>query len=460
MKHYTWWQRLLGFGLSLAVLLLLASCAGSNSAKDGATPVPTSKTTAGSPATVAPDAFVEEAGGKLPVRDIGDASISFEVGGKSTSYGDTPVIGTPIPDAPAPEGEDDPAGEIGDPEPVAADSGEAFVLTAAEWNDNENWPFFTNLVNAGTISFPSFGIDPRNRIVLTLTDAAGNPLDNETAVLTDAAGNALWTARTDKQGTAYLFFGQDQTPDHVDAGGVSTPVTVQTPDGSGQGTSVTARVDTLAVTGTRSAAAQTGLQVMFLVDTTGSMSDEIAYLQKDFSDIAAAVGSDGISYAACFYRDEGDDYVTRMNPFTTDVAAVQGKINGEYADGGGDMPEAVAEALTEAVSAAQGWSETDAKLLFLIYDAPPHEKTDAALDAAIRSAADQGIRVVPVVASNADRETELFGRAAAIVTGGTYVFLTDDSGVGGEHLEPIVGSYEVELLHDVIVRIINENRPG
>ena len=40
----------------------------------------------------------------------------------------------------------------------------AIVLTAAEWNDNENWPFFTNLVNAGTISFPSFGIDPRNRI--------------------------------------------------------------------------------------------------------------------------------------------------------------------------------------------------------------------------------------------------------------------------------------------------------
>ncbi len=65
-----------------------------------------------------------------------------------------------------------------------------------------------------------------------------------------------------------------------------------------------------------------------------------------------------------------------------------------------------------------------------------------------------------MVASNADRATELFGRAAAIVTNGTYVFLTDDSGVGDEHLEPIVGSYDVELLHDVIVRIINEHRPG
>ena len=68
--------------------------------------------------------------------------------------------------------------------------------------------------------------------------------------------------------------------------------------------------------------------------------------------------------------------------------------------------------------------------------------------------------MVPVVASNADRETELFGRALAICTGGTYVFLTDDSGVGDEHLEPIVGDCEVELLHDVIVRIINENKVG
>ena len=70
----------------------------------------------------------------------------------------------------------------------------------------------------------------------------------------------------------------------------------------------------------------------------------------------------------------------------------------------------------------------------------------------------KGIRLVPVVASNSTRDTELFGRAIAITTNGTYVFLTDDSGVGETHLEPIVGDYTVELLHDVIVRIISENR--
>ena len=67
--------------------------------------------------------------------------------------------------------------------------------------------------------------------------------------------------------------------------------------------------------------------------------------------------------------------------------------------------------------------------------------------------------LIPVVASNAERDTELFGRAIAILTGGTYVFLTDDSGIGDSHLEPIVGNYEVELLQDLIVRVIEEYRP-
>ena len=85
-------------------------------------------------------------------------------------------------------------------------------------------------------------------------------------------------------------------------------------------------------------------------------------------------------------------------------------------------------------------------------------KTEIALNMAVKAAAEKGVRVIPVVASNAARETELFGRALAILTDGSYVFLTDDSGVGGSHLEPIVGDYQVELLQDLIVKIIQRYR--
>ena len=269
-KPYTRWQRLLGFGLSLAVILLLAACGAAKTAKTNAAAKPA--------ATVSPE---KKPSGDGEERGLIEAPADEAIGGFYGSHdldggfdfhyasGDAPVA----PGAPGVDGEGSDPGTLstGTAEP---DLGEAFVLTAAEWNDNENWPFFTNLVNAGTISFPSFGIDPRNRIVVTLTDAAGAPLGNEPVRLKDADGAELWTARTDKNGTAYLFFGADQTPDLVEAGGVSTPVNVQTPDGSGQGTTVTARAETLTVTGTASAAAPNELQVMFLVDTTGSMADD------------------------------------------------------------------------------------------------------------------------------------------------------------------------------------------
>jgi hypothetical protein len=139
------------------------------------------------------------------------------------------------------------------------------------------------------------------------------------------------------------------------------------------------------------------------------------------------------------------------------VKEIQKLLNQEYAQGGGDEPEAVAQILEETITNGS-WSDDTAKIAFLIFDAPPHNGSDTEkkLQLAIASAAERGVHLVPVVASNAARETELFGRAAAIMTNSNYVFLTDDSGVGDSHLEPIIGDYDVELLHDIIVRNIRE----
>lgn len=337
--------------------------------------------------------------------------------------------------------------------------GQALVLTAGEWNDNANWPFFMNLVNSNTIGFPVFGIDPTHRVKATVVDASGKPVRGEEVRLLDGAGAEIWRGVSDKDGNAYLFFNDGEAPASISAAGVTESLTVSGIDSDAQQGEVARQtVDDVTIAIGAAPAAAAGLQVMFIVDTTGSMSDEIAYLQKDFAAIAGDVGSDGVEYSVNFYRDEGDDYVTKCNGFTSNVDKVQSLLNDEYAEGGGDAPEAVADILAETITGNNGWRDDCNKVAFLIFDAPPHEGTNDVLDAAVRSAAERGIRLVPVVASNADRETELFGRALAIKTGSTYVFLTDDSGVGNSHLEPIVGDYSVELLHDVIVRIINDNR--
>ena len=455
-------KRLFASLLVLVLLLSLAACASKPTAPESDRPGDTLL-----PASEPAGREINDAPGdpEAPADDGGEffyepgLSADAEFGafyeeGKAAAPGSAPAA------APE-EGEADDPVVIDDPVPPdePIQSAEGLKLTAAEWNDNQNWPFFTNLVNAGTISFPSFGLDPRNRLELLVTDAAKAPLANETVTLLDAEGQALWTARTDRNGTAYLFWDEGQTPARVRCGEASAEVQAPTPSEDPQGKPVMKPLESLTLELSLAAPAQTGLQVLFIVDTTGSMTDEIAYLQKDFSAIAERVGSDGVRWAVSFYRDEGDDYVTRHSEFTSDVAEVQRKINAEYADGGGDTPEAVAQVLTECLTDRSDWDENCAKLAFLIFDAPPHEGTDAALRAAVKAAAEKGIKLIPVVASNAERDTELFGRALAILTNGTYVFLTDDSGVGDSHLEPIVGDYEVELLQDLIVRLILAEKP-
>ena len=60
-----------------------------------------------------------------------------------------------------------------------------------------------------------------------------------------------------------------------------------------------------------------------------------------------------------------------------------------------------------------------------------------------------------MLASGASLETEYISRQAAIRTGGTFVFITDDSGIGGEHHDPELPNVTVEALNSLMVRLVN-----
>lgn len=199
------------------------------------------------------------------------------------------------------------------------------------------------------------------------------------------------------------------------------------------------------------------LDVMFVFDTTGSMGDELLYLQKEFTDIAERVADQSTRFSVNFYRDFGDDYVVKPYPLQYDFAELSQYMNSEFANGGGDYEEAVDIALKNAVLEHE-WAENSVKLVFFILDAPPHDTAEVAanLEEALTAAMAMGIRIIPIASSGVDTKTEGLLRSMAMLTGGTYTFLTDDSGIGGSHLEPTVGAYEVEPLNDMIVRLIEE----
>ena len=354
---------------------------------------------------------------------------------------------------------------------------EAGLLTAGRWNDNDNWGYFTNLVNKGAIAFPSYGLNPCNRISVTVKNSEGTPLPNQTVTLEDSDGKTIWEAVSDKTGITYLFYDDNDKPARInaikdDGSKESFDVNIEknndkknnkkndSEDDSNNNSPNNSQTNPVTdnefeITLDMTPSKYTKMDIMFIMDATGSMTDEMTFLQEDFSKITREVGTENIRYSVNFYRDEGDDYVTKCFDFSQDIDKIQKNINKQSATGGGDTPEAVSQILDESIHSSS-WDKDSVKLAFLIFDAPPHAETSEKIYEAVKKSSEMGVHFIPVVSSNAERDTELFGRALAICTNGEYVFLTDDSGIGDSHLEPIIGDYTVEPLYDIIINIIKE----
>ncbi len=119
------------------------------------------------------------------------------------------------------------------------------------------------------------------------------------------------------------------------------------------------------------------IEVAFVLDTTGSMAGLIDGAKKKIWSIANTiidVNPDAdIRMALVAYRDRGDEYVLKTYDMSADVQGLYGKLIKLEADGGGDTPESVNEALDESVRKLK-WTKNDntKRIIFLVGDAPPH----------------------------------------------------------------------------------------
>lgn len=356
-------------------------------------------------------------------------------------------------------GESGETGETGE-QPVA----EPGVITAGEWNDLDNWNFWGGLM---TDTFKDYwfywGMNTSNRFAVSVSDGE-NPVQGIKVELKDSEGKLLWTSVTDNTGKANLwadaFVKQGQTVIDkctVTIGGQLMEGNPVVSDWSAEQPVVWNSYVVGAIPAPKLA------DIAFIVDATGSMGDEIDFLKQDLLDIldkVAQVQTDKKIYTGTvFYRDEGDTYLTRVSEFADKTSKTVDFVKGQEAAGGGDLPEAVHTALETALTKLQWHGEGCPSLAFLILDAPAHVDHNGVVKSLQKSIADfsaKGIKLIPVFCSSGDKTCEFMCRDFAILTGGTYVFLTNDSGVGGEHLTPSVGDYQVEKLRDLIIRLINK----
>ncbi|MDZ4837931.1 MAG: vWA domain-containing protein [Candidatus Melainabacteria bacterium] len=123
------------------------------------------------------------------------------------------------------------------------------------------------------------------------------------------------------------------------------------------------------------------MDLAFCIDTTGSMQGEINMVKVKVKDLVAKLSTGKpapiVRVGLVAFRDRGDAYVTKVYPFTDDIDKFVKDISDLKADGGGDGPESVNEALHVSVdSLSWDTSNKTAKLLFLIGDAGPHVYSD------------------------------------------------------------------------------------
>lgn len=120
-------------------------------------------------------------------------------------------------------------------------------------------------------------------------------------------------------------------------------------------------------------AGTTGLDVAFVIDSTGSMSDDI-YSAKQFASTMADKVSEARGRVALIeYRDDGDTFVaaTRVG-LTSDIAAFQTGLDAMYASGGGDTPEALLTALMQSFNTLE-WRDGATKAAVVLTDAGYHD---------------------------------------------------------------------------------------
>ena len=187
------------------------------------------------------------------------------------------------------------------------------------------------------------------------------------------------------------------------------------------------------------AAARPRVELVFALDTTGSMSGLIEGAKKKIWSLASFVAqgqpTPDLRVGLIAYRDIGDAYVTKVFDLDPDLDRVYRRLRSFHAEGGGDGPEHVACALHESVH-KMSWSQEQSvvKVIYLVGDAPPHTDYNDGYDyqRAARAAAGNGIQL-HTIQCGTDTAAESAWRKIASLGGGQFMAIHQDGGMLEEH---------------------------
>ncbi len=176
------------------------------------------------------------------------------------------------------------------------------------------------------------------------------------------------------------------------------------------------------------------VEVVFVLDTTGSMSGLIEAAKQKIWAIAntlvEARTAPEIQFGLVSYRDRGDAYITQVTPLSDDIDEVYTVLMGFQAGGGGDGPESVNQALHESIHKIK-WTPGDHvyRVIYLVGDAPPHMDYDDDITyrESCKMAAGRGIFVNTIQCGNM-AETGTVWKEIAQMAEGQYAQIEQSGG--------------------------------
>jgi len=347
--------------------------------------------------------------------------------------------------------------------PAAADESSILVeqqynLRAGSVDDNEQWDdYLLYRIRFAETYIQVRDIDVTERHVIRVTNGQGLPILGAKITIRNEQDQWITELMTYSDGRAHFF------PLAQDPNGQSYQVDVKK-----NGQTVTFTMDRDArehevILEARSASSPVRLDVHFLLDATGSMSDEISQLTNNMIAISERIhelpGNPDVRFSMTTYRDRRDEFVSRTFDFTPDIELFIQELRDVIADGGGDYPESLNEGLHDAIHLPEWRTEETISLIFLIADAPPHLDYPNDYDYAeeVFEAAQRGIKIFPLASSGLDDQGEYIFRQLAQITSGKFLFLTYGAdGRPGNDTTHHVDDYSVLSLDQLVIRLVEE----
>jgi len=209
----------------------------------------------------------------------------------------------------------------------------------------------------------------------------------------------------------------------------------------------------------RPASTKPKVEVVFCLDTTGSMTGLIdgakAKIWAICNQIASGRPTPDLKVGLVAYRDKGDAYITQVHQLNDDLDAIHAQLKTFQAQGGGDTPESVNQALDDAVNKIR-WS-TDRRtlrIIFLVGDAPPHMDytDDVKYPVTCKKAVEKGI-IINTIQCGTDAECTKIWRDIAVKSEGSYAAIPQNGGVVvvNTPYDPMLAALNTELANSALL---------